>query len=224
MNILIPIAKASSKIKSSPHQSLVKISKDMNLIQFQLKTLGELFSNLNIYLFVDEYKDEIKDSINCIKDTQTLSNKIHIIDRKDDSISQCLETGFDAINYSECILIMGNIAFNKGAIKCLFNRKKTSFLMDNKNLFSRNEIGIWHDKARIKFFSYSLPLKWSQICFLSKDFVANYSYFYEKHLLIHEIFNKMLNTIDFGIIQSKSAKAIEIKKPKDARLARQIFG
>ena len=224
MNILIPISKASSHIKSSPHPSLVKIAKDTNLIQFQLKTLGEIISNMNIYLFIDEYSQQIKDCVDSLKESQPINNKVHFVKKNFKSIPECIKTGLELTNNEECIVIAGNVIFNERAVKCLFNRKKSSFLMDNKNLFPRSDIGVWHEKGRIKHFSYSLPLKWTQLGFLSNEFIPIFHSFYKEGLLLHEILNKMVDIADMSIIQSKHAKAIEIKKPKDARLARQIFG
>lgn len=224
MNILLPIGKASNRIKSSPHQSLIKINKTVNLLQFQLDILGSLLNHLKIYIFVDEYKDQIIPIINSFKELGNINSEINIVEDKFSSLSSCLVGGFELIKQEECIVVMGDTIFNKSAIRCLMNRTSSSFLVDNKNLFSRGEIGLWHDKGTIKHFSYSLPLKWSHICYLNKDFISKYSMIHDEHFLPYEIFNKMVDITHMNIVQSKHAKVIEIDKPKDARLARQIFG
>lgn len=225
MNILIPIAKSSTKIKSVKHKSLIKIEKNVTLLEFQILKIVEAFKERNVVvnLLVDEYEDEIRANVGQILDKCPLSASIKLRPLCNNSLSASIKNGFQSFKNKECILIMGDVIFNTECITSVLDKNVSSFLIDKKNFFAKNEIGLWDQNAYVKYFCYSLPKKWMQICYLNSEFVKNYNAFCSDKLLVHEIFNKVLTLTSAHIIEHDHAKAVEIDKPKDIRLARQVF-
>lgn len=224
MNILIPIAKGSKKIKSVKHKSLIKIEKNITLLEFQIRQIYESIKdeNVTVNLIVDEYKSEIYDNIHQILNNSPINLNIKIFEHKD-NLAPSIKYAFQKMKNKECIFIMGDVIFNSNCISALNNKKISSFLVDTKNLFPKNEIGLWEIESSVKYFCYSLPQKWMQICYLNSEFIKNYNALCSDNLLVHEIFNKVLDITTAKTIVCEHAKAVEIDKPKDVRLARQVF-
>lgn len=224
MNILIPIAKGSKKIKSVKHKSLIKIEKNVTLLEFQIRQIYESIKDetVVINLIVDEYQNEITENIQQILNKSPI-NVIIKIWPIHESLSVAIKLAFQKMKNKECILIMGDVIFNSNCISALSEKKISSFLVDTKNLFNKNEIGLWEKDLSIKYFCYSLPQKWMQICYLNSEFIRNYNALCSNKLLVHEIFNKVLDITTAKIIEDEHAKAVELDKPKDVRLAKQVF-
>ena len=225
MNILIPIAKSSKKIKSSYHKSLIKLNKTTNLIQYQLQTLGKINTKMSINFIVDEFKDDIIEVCEGYKNNLPLNYSINYVESRNSTLSDSILDGFESINKKSCTLIMGDVIFNPSAIKIVSNKKVSTFLLDDKGFFARNEIGLWNQKNCIKHFCYSLPVKWAQIAYLESMFIENYKIYHSSNLLPHEIFNAIIDKsgCECKSVISKYSKVIEIDKPKDIRMAKQVF-
>lgn len=216
MNVIVPIGKPSKRIKSVVHHSLVKISKDEVLIQYQIRTLREVLPDSKIFLFMNEFSSDILDTIRDLN--------VEVVCGPHPSLSSCINDALWFTGLSETLLIMGDVIFNKASVQYLINKRQTSILVDSKNLFNKSEIGLWHQKGIVQHMSYSLPLKWCHMLYATREFSELFKSSYNQYLLPYEIFNLITQLHPIHVVQNKKAKVLEIDKPKDIRLARQIFG
>lgn len=216
----MPLGKSPKKIKSINHHSLIKIKTNKNLIQYQIDVIAKSFAEATIYFAVDDEKELICQFLN---ECQYSNLNFEIIDKKYNSLLDCVCDITDIVN-NDWLVIMGDVIFNKCSLKAVSKSKETSFLVDNHNFFLKSKIGLWHNNGSIQHFSYTLPLKWSQICYLNKSFVEQIANNYKNNWTIHEVFNRVLEIEPAKVIQHHNAKVLEIVNPKDIKLARQVFG
>lgn len=190
LSVVILAAGAGARIKSSEPRSLIKIG-HQSLLDHQISIVNNTFDNPEIIGVFGVGIEKI------LKKTR---GKIRVVENQLHESTNSSESLRLAINNSlmDSILFFHGDLFFSHSIFDNVNFAKSFILIDKKNHFKEDEVGVTIEDKKISIFSYGLKDKWCQIAFLTgkelkllKAIFAKYTTD-EKKMLSFEVLNKVI--------------------------------
>lgn len=190
LSVVILAAGAGARIKSSEPRSLIKIG-HQSLLDHQISIVNNTFDNPEIIGVFGVGIEKI------LKKTR---GKIRVVENQLHESTNSSESLRLAINNSlmDSILFFHGDLFFSHSIFDNVNFARSFILIDKKNHFKEDEVGVTIEDKKISIFSYGLKDKWCQIAFLTgkelkllKAIFAKYTTD-EKKMLSFEVLNKVI--------------------------------
>lgn len=159
IDVIIPAAGMGRRMKSYGPKSLIKIKKDLTLIENQIKIIKNTIPNSNI-IIVAGFESNLlmnKTPENIIK----LENENY----QNTNVIRSIGIGLRA-SQQEVLIIYGDLVFNSECIENLdFNK---SSIVVGKKIMKDSEVGcIVNKQDKVENMMYDLENKWGQILFLT---------------------------------------------------------
>tara|TARA_R100000008_G_scaffold47035_1_gene27793 strand:+ start:403 stop:1107 length:705 start_codon:yes stop_codon:yes gene_type:complete len=160
-----------SRIKSYEPRSLLKI-KGRYLIDHQVDTLNECFEHPEIISVVGCHANRvIKKSKGR---TRIIENQLY----EESNSSESLRLAFNNSQCTNMLFMHGDLYFNEHTLRVPFD--KSFVIIDTKQRFKDNEVGLTKHNGMLTTLSYGLPHKWAQIAFVTGN----------EYKILRQIFNK----------------------------------
>lgn len=210
-SIILLNALPDKKIKSLGNKYLIKINKNTNIIDHQVKILCSIFSNPEIIIVSGFDGKRLLKYINNNIEYQNIKYVEHEV-HDQTNIGTSIRCGFDEASNKNIWMVNSNILLNSNITNMVFNNKNRSFVLVNK---SNGDIGYISDKNILLNCYYDLPHCIMDSLFINKqDYHAFQNichsnieklYFFEVlnlctqaniNLSILDINVKIVNTID----------------------------
>lgn len=220
IDIIIPAAGLGRRMKSYGPKSLIKIKKNLTVIDHQLKIIKNTIPNANIILVSGFESDYLMN--NTPNDIIKVENERY----EQTNVVRSIGLGLRA-SQRDVLIIYGDLVFNSECIENInFNR---SSILIGDNMMKESEVGcIFNNSDKLESMMYDLEHKWSQMIFLKGKELEifkkicwntdNYSMFG------FEAINDLLSMGGIvNVCHHKDAKAIDIDSSKDLEKVSQIL-
>lgn len=217
-------------MKSFGPKSLIPIGKS-NLLEIQLMILQEIYPKNDIVI-VSGFEDyKIREFVDCwsmnkkiigSKDVRVIKNENY----RHNNVAQSVALGTEYCDSDNYLIVYGDLLFNKATFSEL-RLNRTGVLIDNKNQFSSEEVGVVLDENnKVSNFCYDSDIKWSQIAYLQNkdmeiflDIMDNPS---REKWFCFEVFNLMLEKTSITPYYNSKSVIIELDASKDVHEARKM--
>lgn len=136
-SVILLNALPDKKIKSLGNKCLIKISKNYNILDYQIKIINKIFNNPEIIIVGGFDTKKLKKYI----DNNYISKNIKYIDHNIDNLTNIGTSVKNAISHvsnNNYFIINSSILFHKDIISTIKKNKSKSFIMVSKN---KNSIG-----------------------------------------------------------------------------------
>lgn len=166
IDIIIPAAGLGKRMKSYGPKPLIKIKKNLRIIDHQIKMIKEVIPNSQIILV-------------CGFESQALMDNTpdHIIKVENEmfcetNVVRSIGMGLRA-SRREVLIIYGDLIFNTACLENL-NYNKSSIIVGN-NIMKNSEVGcVVNRKEKVENLMYDLEEKWGQMIFLKGRELAQF--------------------------------------------------
>tara|TARA_R110002020_G_scaffold55309_2_gene153603 strand:+ start:25307 stop:26023 length:717 start_codon:yes stop_codon:yes gene_type:complete len=218
--IVIPSAGVGRRMKSYGPKSLIKLHHNQTILQGQLNSIENTFSNYRVILVCGFQADKLMSESpkNIIKIENEFFDTTNVI--------RSIAMGLRAVDSENVMILYGDLVFNEAALQELdYSFSCTSI---SKDTMGEGEVGcVVNDSGYLEHMMYDLPLKWNQMIYLEgkeleyfKDLAYNKK---NKKLFGFEIINKVIEKGGkIKCIQNDKIKVIDIDTSKDIAKAAKI--
>jgi len=221
INIIIPAAILDSKNKNFGPQSLVKLQKNLTILDYQVRIIREQFTQANIIL-VSGY-----DHVNVLNNSP--ENIIHIENPlfETTNIVKNITIGLKACTTDRVLIIYGNLIFNRAIVKYKFDKQSLIFLDSTKET-TEDDVGCSINDGYIEHILYDLPNKLTQIIYLTgKELELYKKLVYTTNIdtmLDFEIINNIIkNNGQFLAVQNENIRTFNITSYKQVARIQDIL-
>ena len=221
MSIIIPIAGMGRRMKTYGPKCMININ-GMSIIERQIKQVSKMYPNSDIILVVGFESSVIQERIR----SKYRVRIVHNFDYEDTNVGYSLYLGIQASSHEKCLIIYGDIIFNKIAIKDLYGGN-SKIVIDKNDKTRGEEVGVMHYEGEVTNLSYAIDQKWCQITYLSgkemKMFESIAGHEEHRRWFGYEVLNEVINKGGkfFSYIPS-GLKICEIDSPKDVKRVRSM--
>ena len=199
LSVIIPVAGMAHRMKSYGPKCLLPINRRYSILDKIILNIQNTFPFSEIIVVVGFEADRV---------IKTLSRKIRIVENsnyKTASIVESLRLGINNSVNDNLLIVYGDLIFNAGCLNDI-TKHGSSMIIDTKDKFDDEEIGVTVVDAMVTRFAYGLETKWSHIAYLDElcqDKTNNKMYPFE-------LFNTVLT--DGGSFRSVEPKGMNIKE------------
>lgn len=220
--IVIPAAGMGRRMKTAGPKCLVKCHKGEPLILRQIRLCREVFADPYIVVVLGYEAERIQ---------KILPSGIHVVINaqfENTNVAHSLRLGMSACPpWLPLLILYGDLVFNKALLKGV-NLKASSILVDQQSE-REAEVGVTVVNGKVTYFSYGLPLKWSQVATLMPNELDKFSGIMShsgRHRHYgYEILNEIVEGGGHFLANTpKNMKLVEIDCAKDIDLAKTIKG
>jgi choline kinase len=219
LHVIIPAAGPGRRMRSYGAKALIELKAGQKLLERQVSILKKVYPHAGITVVLGFEADKIR---------RILPEDINIVENKDyENTNVAYSLALALQNKQERVLIVyGDLVFNIETFAEL-ELDKPCVLIDTRNQFNAQEVGLTVIDGQVSQFSYGLSTKWAQIVYLAEQEL----YLFKKYVLNKdrsryfgfEILNYVLNHGGaFSAYEPSQMKIAEIDTSKDIELARRI--
>jgi choline kinase len=221
MSIIIPIAGMGRRMKTYGPKCMININ-GMSILERQIKQVRQIYPSSDIILVVGFGSSVIEERIR----TKYKVRIVHNFDYENTNVAHSLYLGIQASSYEKCLIIYGDIIFNKIAIQDLYGGG-SKIVIDNNDKTRREEVGVMHYGGEVTNLSYGIDEKWCQITYLSgkemKMFESIAGVEDHRRWFGYEVLNEVINKGGkFLSCVPSGLRICEIDSPKDVKRVRSM--
>lgn len=209
ISVVLPCAGLCTRLRMKTHKSLLDINGD-SLISKNIKNIKSIYPNSDITVVCGN-QIEIFRKILKNENVKIVYNQRY----EDTNTAYSIGLGLDVIDTKRCLIIMGDLYYNKESIQNIDVNDTNKILEDNGSI-EKNEIGfITDENNRVSRFNFISDRKWSQICYISGktlEIFREKCYDDENNkCFTYEILNKCINLgHKFEVIKVKKSCVYDI--------------
>lgn len=209
---IIAAAGTGKRMKSYGAKSLLALKDGRSLIRKQIDTIKLCQTKPEIITVLGFDIEKI---------AKTLPLGIRVIENEnynDTGVARSIAMGLRATTASRCIVIYGDILFNKATIEKLPN--ESCLIIDKSNKAPKSEIGVIMENDHAVHLDFGLPNQWCYIIQLMGKELELFKIISHNHdkrkLSGHEIINEIIDKGgSFKCFEPKKMKIVEIDCTKD---------
>lgn len=215
LEVVIPAAGMGHRMKSYGPKALINISKNVTLIERQIKIIWKLYPNADIFITVGFAAEKITDKLKKYP-VRFIYNPIH----EKTNVLYSIGLAMQACVSSSVMVIYGDLIFNDKAIKNITEGRTSKIVVDTVGIMDKREVGVVCEKKIAQNFSFGLSSKWCQIAYLVDRELAMMKEISIKkencQWLGYEALNLMIeNGARLEAVSPKSIKVLDIDFVKD---------
>jgi hypothetical protein len=207
LSIVIPAAGTGRRMKSYGPKCLLRSKGDMSIIEQIVDNALNVYPLADIIVVVGFEADKV---------IQILSSTTRIIENQlynDTNVVESIRLALNSIITDSALFIYGDLIFNVETIYNIADDKSCA-IVDSKNSFKSEEIGVTVVDNKITNFAYGLETKWAQIIFLTgKELKIFRELCFDRKrnkMYPFEIFNLVIDR--GGVIEATEPKEMQIKE------------
>lgn len=229
-SIIIPAAGIGKRMKSYGPKALIRIG-DSNVLDRQLTILQSLYPKSDIVIVAGFEDTKIKDFVNQWKNERIVGSRdIKVVTNKNYSqtnVAKSIGLATEYCSKDNYLIVYGDLVFNTDTLSEI-NWYRSGVLLDNQNQFDKLEVGVIIDDqtSQITKFCYDSEIKWSQICYLTKDdmnlFLELLDNGNRNRFFTFEIFNLMLDKMHLKPYFNEKSKIVELDYSEDIQSAKKL--
>ena len=190
LSVIIPAAGTGRRMKSYGPKCLLRSKGDMTIIEQIVDNVYNVYPLADTIVVVGFEADKV---------IQTLPPKVRVVENQlyhDTNIVETIRLALNTVVTDSVLFVYGDLIFNPETIHDVVNNGSCA-IVDSKNRFKNEEIGVTVVDGKITNFAYGLETKWAQIIFLCgkelEIFKTLCSDRKRNKMYPFEIFNMMIN-------------------------------
>ena len=216
MAVIIPAAGMGKRMKSYGPKCMINVN-GISLLERQIKCINRCYPNCEIIVVVGFQSSLVQSRIRHRYNVRI----VHNTDYENTNVARSLFLGIQASLAKKCLIVYGDLIFNKNAIKNLYG-KESKIVMAKDGVMASEEVGAVCSGGKVTNFSYAMKDKWCQIAFLSGKELKMFESIAEKEeserWFGYEVLNLMIdNGARFISHFPDNIRIFEIDSPKDIR-------
>ena len=207
LSVIIPAAGTGRRMKSYGPKCLLQSKGDLCIIEQIVDNVANVYPLSDIIVVVGFEADKV---------IQSLSASVRIIENQlynETNIVESIRLALNNVITDSVIIIYGDLIFNPEAIHNIADDSSCA-IVDSKNRFKNEEIGVTIVDNKITNFAYGLDTKWAQIIFLTgKELEIFRQLCFDRKrnkMYPFEIFNIMID--HGGVIKTKEPVNMQIRE------------
>lgn len=190
LSVIIPAAGTGRRMKSYGPKCLLRSKGDMTIIEQIVDNVYNVYPLADTVVVVGFEADKV---------TQILPPRIRIVENQlyhDTNIVESIRLALNNIVTDSVLFVYGDLIFNPETIHNVVDNGSCA-IVDSRNRFKSEEIGVTIVDNKITNFAYGLETKWAQIIFLcGKELEIFKALCFDRKrnkMYPFEIFNMMIN-------------------------------
>tara|TARA_R110000824_G_scaffold14985_4_gene63363 strand:- start:11962 stop:12669 length:708 start_codon:yes stop_codon:yes gene_type:complete len=207
LTVIIPVAGMGHRMKSYGPKCLLPANKKETILEKTISNIEREYPYCDI-IVVAGFESE--------KVIKTLPSKVRVVENhqyESTNIAESIRIGMNAAANKHLLIVYGDLVFNVYSIRNITSDGPCA-VVDSKERFKEEEVGVTVVDGKITNFAYGLPSKWSQIAYFegrSFDILKELCSDKRKSKLYpFELFNIIINS---GIdIKAKEPSGMLIKE------------
>ena len=208
LSIIIPAAGTSKKMKSYGSRSLIELKNGQNVIYRQLSILSEVYPQAEIIVVLGFEAFKVLKHIP--KNVRVVINHSY---EETSAVYSILLGLINAVN-DNVLIVYGDLVFNHDAVDNIPSDTST-VIVDSNNQLHVDEIGVVINDEQVSYFSYGVPVKWSQILYLTGKELEAFKVLAltkeKQKMFPFEVMNEVIEKIgNIPTLENKNARIVEI--------------
>ena len=221
MSVIIPVAGMGRRMKTYGPKCMININ-GTSIVERQIKQVRRVYPKSDIILVVGFGSGVVRDRIRSKYNVRIVYNTKY----EETNVAYSLYLGLQASCHEKCLIIYGDIIFNRVAIKDLYG-EASRIVIDKNDKTRGEEVGVMHYDGEVTHFSYALEDKWCQIAYLTGKEMKMFERIagIEDHQkwFGYEVLNEVLDQGGKFVSSVPSGLKIwEVDSPKDLKLIRSM--
>jgi choline kinase len=221
LSVIIPAAGLGRRMRSYGPKALINIGRQQTVLSRQLTLIEDVFPRARIFVVGGFEAEKIRRILP--RGVIFIENKLY----EETNVAYSLKLGLEACKSNRVLIIYGDLVFNKDVLSCININNESSLLIDSKEQFSDEEVGVTVVDNFVTRLSYGLPNKWAQIAYLTgnelEQIKKELDVKHYRRLYGFEIINKLLDVgCKFVANECLTSKFVELDTSKDIQSARGI--
>ena len=213
LTVIIPVAGMGHRMKSYGPKCLLPANTKETILDKTIANIEREYPYSDIIVVVGFESEKV---------IKSLPHNIRIVENKqfeETNIAESIRIGINASSTDKLLIVYGDLVFNVYSIRDLTSDGPCA-VVDSKDRFKEEEIGVTVVDGCITNFAYGLPKKWSQIAYFENEsFEILKTLCSDKRkskLYPFELFNIIINNgIDIKAKEPKGMLIREIDSLKD---------
>ena len=205
LSVIIPAAGTGRRMKSYGPKCLLRSEGDMTIIEQIVDNVYNVYPHADTMVVVGFEADKV---------AQALPQRIRIVENQlyqDTNVVESLRLALNNTVTESALFVYGDLIFNTETIYEIADGDSCP-IVDSKNRFKNEEIGVTIVDNNITNFAYGLDTKWAQIIFLTGVELEIF-----RELCFDRRRNKMYPFEIFNIVINRGG-VIGIKEPVDMKI------
>tara|TARA_R100000808_G_scaffold5713_1_gene17229 strand:+ start:57649 stop:58386 length:738 start_codon:yes stop_codon:yes gene_type:complete len=205
LTVIIPVAGMGHRMKSYGPKCLFPTSKNRTIIERLIGNVKKVFPYSEIIVVVGFEANKI---------ISTLPSHVRVVENQlyeETNIVESLRLALNNSVHDNILIIHGDLIFNVYTLHGITSDSSCA-IVDTKDRFGKNEIGVNIFENKITNFSYGLQNKWAQIIYLTghelEIFKSLCSERDKNKMYMFEILNMVIDKN--GLIEAREPKGMQI--------------
>ena len=213
LTFIIPVAGMGHRMKSYGPKCLLSANSKESILDKSIHNIHRAYPDAEIIVVVGFEADKV---------IRILPDNIRIVENQSYNSTNVVESLRLAINNTvsnRAVIVYGDLIFNLATISGIADNG-SSVVVDSKNRFKNEEVGVTVVEDHVTSFAYGLETKWSHIVYMAgKEFSCFKSLCTDRRrnkMYPFELFNTMISKgCSFRAIEPKGMTVREIDSLKD---------
>ena len=222
LTIIIPAASVGKRMKSLGPKALLSLNRGITILERQLKMLWAEYPQAEIVVVIGFQGDKVRKQFRGIMPVRFITNPFY----EDTNVAYSLQLAMQATISPRVLIVYGDLVFNANAIRTLATGP-SALLVDSKNHFKAEEVGVQTHEGVVTNLSYGLDTKWGQMVYLIDEelrlFETSVFNTETEKWFGYEVLNNVINRGGvFSAIEPQHMRIAEVDTPKELEQARMI--
>ena len=222
LTIIIPAAGIGKRMKSRGPKALLTLNRGITILERQLKILWSEYPNAEIIVVVGFQGNKIRKQFRSTYPVRFITNTLY----EETNVAYSLQLAIQAAISPRLLIVYGDLVFNPSTIRTITSGP-SAMLIDTKNQFKTEEVGVQTQDGSVTNLSYGLTTKWGQMVYL----IGHELYLFEMSVFNtatekwfgYEILNNVINHGGiFTAIEPTHMRIAEVDTTKDLERAKMI--
>ena len=205
LSVIIPAAGTGRRMKSYGPKCLLHSKGDMSIIEQIVDNALNVYPMADMIVVVGFEADKVIQILPF--STRVIENQLY----NETNVVESIRLALNNVITDSALFIYGDLIFNVETIRNIADDKSCA-IVDSKNNFKSEEIGVTIVDNNITNFAYGLDTKWAQIIFLTGKELEIF-----RELCFDRKRNKMYPFEIFNLVIDRGG-VIEAREPKDMKI------
>lgn len=228
-SIIIPAAGIGKRMKSYGPKALIRLV-DNNVLARQLSILQSIYPKNDIVIVAGFEDNKIKEFVNNWKNERIVGSRdVKVITNKrylETNVAKSIAMATEYCDKEDYLIVYGDLVFTPETFSDI-NWQRSGVLLDNNKQFDKLEAGvIINQNSQISKFCYDSDIKWAQVAYLKKEHMAMFLELMDSPVrskyFTFEIFNLMLEQMNFKPYYNETGKIVELDYSEDIQAAKKL--